>query len=175
MSRGSGSGQVLRALAQLAAEVIERRREAGGRPGASGVRPGTHETGTPASGTCGRDVAEGRGGGARPQKPAEAARIAGRWCSLERVSPGSGGLRDFYLDIVIGPDGLFRGSHAGYFCVDVPVFGPFGVPARDCRRGDRLYPAHGRLDTASGRGRIVLADTGSSKLTGVGVKPQPVW
>ena len=81
----------------------------------------------------------------------------GRWTSSDNVSkPGS----KFFLDVVVSDGGAFRGSWEPYDCFNYP--GPYGIPIVACQRSRRGAAAAGRLDVASGSGRIELEGLGET-------------
>jgi hypothetical protein len=84
---------------------------------------------------------------------------AGRWSSNDNyATTGKAGSR-FFLDVIVAPDGSFKGSWEEYVCFNYS--GPYGIVTVSCQRSKKPSPASGKLD-AAGAGSIDLARLGKS-------------
>ena len=94
---------------------------------------------------------------------AEAEAPQGRWASND--NHGTSGTAKvgarFFLEVAVDADGTFRGTWEAYDnCYTSP--GPYGIQMTACQRSKKGKPASGRLDAASGEGKIKLEGLGES-------------
>jgi hypothetical protein len=89
-------------------------------------------------------------------------KLAGHWVSSPHVTFTNplGAGSSFFLDIVIGPDGVFQGIWDEYTCMSYP--GAYGINIISCSRVQRPARVHGTLDLTNGTGEIDLDQLGRS-------------